>query len=175
MTSGDRPGSDRSGSDKSGNNGPIWRDFLHTLDVLTASAQADLEAAEASATAPPARWRRGFTVELLAAAAPEGVVLPETEVLGEGAELGVHIVPSDFELRVTLQLQGFAALDRYGGQEARVVSANGAIDYRVRFSRSGAAVCALANTPGVREGLGKFLVLFRADSEGETDDPETPL
>jgi hypothetical protein len=141
-----------------------WRDFLRTLDVLTASAKADLEAEEASAP----QWRPAFAVELLAAAHAEGVRLPETEILCEGNELAVQIAPSDFELRVTLQLQGFAALDQYGGQEARVVSANGAIDYRVRFSASGTAVCMLANKPKIREGLGKFSVLFQAEgAEGE--------
>jgi hypothetical protein len=136
-----------------------WRDFLRTLDVLTASAKADLEAGEASGP----QWRPAFTAELLAAAQPEGVKLPETEILCEGNELAVQIASSDFELRVALQLQGFSALDQYGGQEARVVSANGAIDYRVRFSASGSAICMLANKPKIREGLGKFSVLFQTD------------
>jgi hypothetical protein len=136
-----------------------WRDFLRTLDALTASAKGDLEAADASDDG----WRPAFDVELLAAASPDGISLPETEILCAGAELAARIAESDFELRLTLQLQGFATLDQYGGREARVVSENSAIDYRICFSASGAAVCLLANKPKIREGLGKFAVLFKPE------------
>jgi hypothetical protein len=153
-----------------------WRDFLDALDALTAMAKGDVEAAAAARerSSPGPCWRPAFAVELLAASRPEGVELPETEFLSESAELAVRIAISDFELRVTLQLQGFAALEEYAGREARLVSDNGAIDYRLRFSPLGAAVCALANKPAVREGLRSFKVLVSpAAEDAEPQDAET--
>jgi hypothetical protein len=133
-----------------------WQGFLETIDLVTASALADLEAG----AEPKRRWRRTFQVELLAAASGDGVELPETGILSEGSELGVTITPEDRRLIVRLQLQGFATLDQFGGREARLVSDNGAIDYRFTFAHSGSAVCILADDSRVREGLCKCAVFF---------------
>jgi hypothetical protein len=141
-----------------------WRGFLKTIDLLTAAA---LEELEAQAGHESTRWERKFEVVLLAAASAEGIRLPESEVLSQGSELGVTITPGNEQLFLKLQLQGFATLDQFGGREARLVSENGAIDYRFRFAASGQAICILADRLSVREGLGKFAILFQ-EGDGES-------
>ncbi len=135
-----------------------WRGFLKTIDLLTAAALSELDA---EAELKSGRWERKFEVVLLAAASQDGVRLPESEVLSEGSELAVTITPEDEQLFLKLQLQGFATLDQFGGREARLVSDNGAIDYRFRFGTSGSAICVLADRVRIREGLGKFAVFFQ--------------
>jgi hypothetical protein len=139
-----------------------WRSFLHTIDLLTAAALADLDA---EAELKPASWTRKFEITLLAAAGADGVRLPSSEVLSEGNELGVVITPEHGQIFLKLQLQGFAALEQFGGREARLVSDNGAIDYRLHFNSSGSAACVLSDASSVREGLSKFAIFF---AEGDT-------
>ncbi len=139
-----------------------WRDFLYTLDVVTNSAVADLEAGTGN-------WVKGFDVILLAAASEGGLKLPESEVLAEGSELGITMLSEGPEMKLNLQLQGFAALDTYGGRAARLVSENGAIDYRLRFSDGGAATCMLSDAPKVREGLGRFAVFFLENGDAASE------
>lgn len=140
---------------------PLWRDFAHTVSVLTASALAANEAgAPAARGAAPLRQ---FDFELLAAAGDTQVKLPQSELLARGSELGVTIEEQADELWLKLQLKGFAALRENAGREARLVSANGAIDYRFRFSGKGAAVCVVADTPEVREGLRSFSIAVNGD------------
>ncbi len=134
-----------------------WRGFLQAIDFLTAAALADLDA---EAELKPSSWERRFEIVLLAAAGEDGVQLPGSEVLSEGNELGIRIAPDSGQLLLKLQLQGFAALDEFGGREARLVSDNGAINYRFRFNSGGAATCVLSDRTHVREGLGKFAIFF---------------
>lgn len=136
-----------------------WRAFLEAIDMVTASALAELDAE----SEPMSEWRCIFQVELLAAAGSDTVRLPETGVLSEGSDLGVTVTPEHRGLVVRLQLQGFATLDRFGGRDARLLSDNGAIDYRCVFSRGGAAVCILADEPHVRAGLCKCAVFFKEE------------
>lgn len=146
-----------------------WRDFAHTVLVLSARARnAQRESGRSSPrgehTQLPAsrRFVRRFECNLLAAAT-SGFTLPKAEVLAEGGGLGITIDDRDNEIRVTLQLKGFAALTGYAGREARLVSADGAIDYAFRFSEGGTGLCVLANAPAVHTALSSLSVLVAED------------
>lgn len=132
------------------------RDFAHTLLVITARALAEHEIR--SATSTQGRAKR-YQITLLAAAPGEAVALPKSEVSADGGELGITIEEQEDGLRIKVQLYGFAALQAHGGRAARLVSANGAIDYAFRFSGQGTGVCMLADTPEVRAGLASCSVV----------------
>ncbi len=138
-----------------------WHDFRHTALVLTASALAEHDLATAGGRARPRIAT--FAFDLLAAAGASDVKLP-SELLSPGTDLAATF---DFgragEIRVSLQLKGFAALKENAGRPARLMSANGAIDYAFRFGDRGAAICVLADTSAVRDGLKAFLVVVEQD------------
>lgn len=143
-----------------------WRDFAHTVSVLTANALAAHE--RTASGAPAALPAPRFEFEVLAAAEEADAKLPGTEFLARGSALGATIEERPGELWINLQLKGFAALSEAAGREARLVSANGAIDYRFRFSDRGTAVCVVADTRQVREGLKHFSVAVDGE-EAEQD------
>jgi hypothetical protein len=139
----------------------LWRDFRHTMRVITASALAQHDLAATGGRAAPRVTT--FTFDLLAAAAAADVRLPERR-LSTGSELAAELDDSRAgEIRLSLQLKGFAALKENAGRPARLVSANGAIDYAFRFGDHGGAVCVLADMPEVRDGLKAFSVLVEQE------------
>jgi hypothetical protein len=137
-------------------NPPEWDKFDEMIGRVTALAVAEAEHAEWN----KGGWRQEFEVDMLAAAGAQGFSEGTSEVLAIGSELGAQIVPLEQGVEVKLQLQGFPALEAFGGRPARLVSANGAIDYRLRFDTEGAARCLLSDTPRIREGLSRFALFF---------------
>jgi len=134
-----------------------WRDFAHTLRVLTASTFARHEISRTHGHLD--RLVKRYEVELLAAASADQLSLPQSSVTAAGGSLSVSFEERGTELWVRLQLKGFTALSELAGREARLKSANGAVDVGFRFSGEGTAVCVLSNEPAVREGLARFEVL----------------
>lgn len=64
------------------------------------------------------------------------------------------------ELRLSVQAQGYAALQRVAGRTARLRSPDGAIDLRCGFDAAGRALVVLADSDAVRNTLGQlFLTL----------------
>jgi hypothetical protein len=64
------------------------------------------------------------------------------------------------ELRLSVQAQGYAALQRVAGRAARLRSPDGAIDLRCGFDGAGRALAVLADSDAVRNTLGQlFLTL----------------
>ena len=130
-----------------------WLDFAHTAVVLTASALAQEEIANGRGAPRIAR----FAFDLLAAADPGQVTLPG-RLTASGNELSATVEEGSGEIRVVLQLKGFGALKENAGRAGRLVSVNGAIDYAFRFGERGSALCVLAETPAIRDGLKAFSV-----------------
>jgi hypothetical protein len=128
------------------NDRQMWRDFDHTVRVVTARALAEIDVNHG---APVTR----FAVTLLAAAGSTGINLPTGEVLAEGRQLGIRIVTHTGELAVTLQLKGFAALTAHKRQPGRLTTLSGTFDVLFQFSERGTAICLLPDTPEVRLGL----------------------
>jgi hypothetical protein len=139
-----------------------WHDFAHTLRVVTAAALARHDLLRGQVGSP--RFVKRFEVMLLAAAA-ESVALPKSDVIALGGGLAVAFEEREEGLWVKLQLKGFAALQANANRQARLVSANGAIDYAFCFGGTGGAVCVLANVPDVRLGLASLTVLVEAPVE----------
>jgi hypothetical protein len=139
-----------------------WADFAHTLRVVTASALARQEL-QLSPSLPPI-FRKRYELTLLAAAGST-VTLPRGEVVVPGGGLTIAFEEGQGGIRVRLQLKGYAALRSNADRQARLVSSNGAIDYAFRFGRSGGAVCVLAGSPEVREGLSNLAVLVEVVDE----------
>lgn len=153
---------DDSTSDKGNAAENLRRDFLHTAGVLIASAITCCNMA--AAVAEP-QWRgRRFDFLPLAAATHSGDAGPAQLTARDGA-LVATVETRDDALWVRLQLRGFAALKENAGQDARLVSANRAIDYWFRFDADGGATCVLANEPAVREGLTDFFVVMRGEPD----------
>lgn len=138
------------------------RDFLHTAGVLIGSAITccDMAAAEAE----PLWEGRRFDFLPMAAAASSGEAA-SSQILARDGALAVTIETRDDAIWLRLQLKGFAALQQNAGQDARLVSANRAIDYRFRFGTDGGATCVLANEPAIKQGLTDFCVVIRAEAD----------
>lgn len=135
----------------------------YTLAVLRAS----LEAGEHVA------WlhrygARQHEFRLLAAA---GQPIPELPVKGWhdlARSMKIQVVPVAGELRITLQAEGFAALERIADRAARLESPDGAIDVRFRFDSAGGGIAVLADTPAVRQALAHCYLSL---DDGAPDEP----
>ncbi len=139
----------------------IIRDFTHTVLVLRARALAADEMVQVGeGRTEPVKI---FELTLLAAAAPGEIQLPQREVVTPDGAIGITFERTEGVVRVLLQLKGFAALSAFGGHAARLIAGNGSIDYAFRFDDRGAAVCSLADTPAVVEGLGVLRIVVQLD------------
>ena len=147
----------------------LWRNFAHTIMVITARARVQDRGRSVDGAIP--RRRKGdrvpdsstyiprFEITLLAAAASSSFTLPKAEIPAESGGLGITIEDGVTEIQVTLQLKGFAALSANAGREARLVSSDGVIDYAFRFSEAGTGTCVLAASPEVRASIVNLSVL----------------
>jgi hypothetical protein len=139
----------------------MWRNFAHSVAVATASVLARHELTKASPK-PPTFVKR-FTITPLAAAGEAELKLPGSAMLAQGGDLQVTFEDRPGEIWVALQILRYAALRENAGQEARLVSTNGAINYAFRFSGAGQAVCVLSDDPNVRAGLKSFAIHVATD------------
>jgi hypothetical protein len=64
------------------------------------------------------------------------------------------------ELRATFQAMGYAAMVRYGGKSARMMSLDGEIEIAFRFDVGGRGIAVLADRPAVRRALGDFVIVL---------------
>jgi hypothetical protein len=152
----------------------LRRDFAHTLTVTVASALAadDLAHRRQKETADnvqggrPSNLRetrvRRFEIRLLAAAGTE-LALPRQEILTPDGAIGIRFEPSDGEIRVHLQLKGFAALSSFARRAGRLTGGDGVVDHVFRFDQDGAALCVLADSPVIRAALGNLRILVDLD------------
>jgi hypothetical protein len=161
--------------------GDGWGDFAHTVQVITASAVARhamdvagggrVAASAGTGGRLPANRSivKQFNITLLAASAATGFALPMTEFLVDGGMLGVLIDERTVkgEIRIVLQLKGYAAMQQSAGREAYIVSDNGSIDTIIQFSPRGAAFFVLDDLPGVRAGLRNFKLMTLDDDVGD--------
>jgi len=85
--------------------------------------------------------------------------------------LRIRVQTIDSELRVSLQAEGYAALQRVTGQGARLSSRDGMIDLRVRFDAAGHALAVLADSPAVRRALEHLQLLLDAPPEAAAGEP----
>lgn len=152
-----------------------WEDFTHTMRVLTASAlarydegaernQQELRNADSRRPTPAKRRSSAsrYEIMLLAAADTKVPRLPKSKVTSKNGGLTVLFREGPGEITAILQLQGFLEIRKNAGLEGRLVSTNGAIDYRFRFGRDGKAECVLDNSSAVRLGLAHLIVHVEA-------------
>jgi hypothetical protein len=153
----------------------LWRDFAHTLTVAMASALAADDRARENAkqvldlptgrlpSGPPTDRTKQFDIRLLAAAGAE-FVLPQQEILTPDGAVGVRFDPRAGEIRIHLQLKGFAALSGFADRAGRLTGGDGIIDHVFRFDQGGAALCVLADNPNVRAALGELRIIVDLDT-----------
>ena len=140
----------------------------YTTAVVLASAAAreDIEWLQ--------RHRAGrFEFRLLAAAA-QSTPLPPVEGWHDARRLlRINVAVVANELRVFVQAEGYAALQRVAGRGGRLVSANGVIDVQLTFDAAGHAVVVLADNAAVRNALESLsLTLDQSDEDDALrDDP----
>lgn len=128
-----------------------YRDFAHTVRVITARSLAEHDAAD---DLPVVR----YSLSLVAAAGATGINLPVGEVLVEGRQLGIRFEPRLGELEVTLQLKGIAALKAHRRQIGRLTSLAGLFDVVFQFSDRGLAVCVVPDNVEVRQALSTCMI-----------------
>jgi len=135
-------------------------DMAYTVDVLVASAlaRADLQSLRGQA-------ERRFEFKLLAAAGHAVPGLPEAGWHDLRRLLKVEISPLNQELRLSMQAEGYAALQRVARQSARLYSADGRIDLRVSFDATGRALAVLTDTAAIRGALGHFYVMLETPAD----------
>jgi hypothetical protein len=131
----------------------------HTIAVVLASA-----AARADLMWLQHRVERRFEFRLLAAAGQETPELPARGWHDLRRLLKIQALTLGSELRLSIQAEGYAALRRVAGRNARLTSADGALDVRFRFDGAGNAFAALESTASVRNALAHLrLVLDESD------------
>lgn len=122
--------------------------FIRTLSVVLASVTAEAECREQYQPHPS-----HFDFQLMAAAASECPALPDAPWLDLSRLLSITIASEQHELILTLQAQGFAALQRVAGRPARLDSADGLLQIPFGFDASGSGRIQLADRPEVRDAL----------------------
>ena len=132
------------------------RDFRFTVEVLLAVAVAGETLDQERATPPPANVNLRF--ELLAAAETAEPTLPAEGWYDPQRLILARVSEEPGRLRLTLQAQGFAALERFAGRKAVVRDDAGRLDYPFGFDAGGQGVCFLADSAAVRAALRAFTV-----------------
>jgi hypothetical protein len=135
-----------------------WRNFKFTVDVILAAALAHDDLVEAQSNEQPARSALRFN--LLAAAAAEDPALPRSEWRDTQQLVTASLIEHDGELRIAFQALGFAALTRFAGRAARLVSSDGQIEIGFRFDSGGHGFAALADNQDIRRALADFLIVL---------------
>ena len=142
-------------------------DMAYTVDVVIASALArgDFDASVRASA-------RRFEFRLLAAASePEpGLPLAGWHDLRRLLKLEIGVIHQ--ELRLSLQAEGYAALQRVARRSARLYSPDGRIDLRLSFDSVGRALAVLADTAEIRAALTHVYVLV--EERAEPPDPPGP-
>ena len=122
--------------------------FSYTLSVLLASLTADAECRELKQPVPS-----HFDFQLMAAATSASPALPEAAWLDLSRLLSITVSHEQNDLVLTLQAQGFAALQRIAGRQARLDSADGLLQIPFGFDATGTGRLQLADQPEVRDAL----------------------
>ena len=127
----------------------------YTTAVILASAQArdDLEWLHRRALSQ-------FEFRLLAAASQSAPTPPAQGWYDLKRSLHINVTMLENELRLSLQAQGYAALQRVAGRGGQLVSPDRAIDVHLRFDAAGYALIVLANSLPVRHALEHFHLIL---------------
>src|SRR5262249_46286240 len=134
-----------------------WRDFKFTVDVILSAALAREDLAEIQASETPSAALR---FNLLAASATETPALPANEWRDTRQLVSASFSESEGELRVTFQALGYAAMTRFAGRAARMVSSDGEIEIAFRFDSGGRGIAVLSDSSGVRQALADFSIVL---------------
>ncbi len=156
-----------------------WRDFAHTVEVITGSALAEHERHTSKVAATetvPSATRTGragggkprhyvtlFELERLAAASAEELSVRKGELYTRDGNIVGKFAPNDGHLRLSLQLKGYALLSTYGGRMARLTCFNGVQSDSFRFDERGSAELELPDDAATQEGLGRVTLDFSED------------
>lgn len=132
------------------------RDLRFTTAVLLAGALAN----EQRRTHDRGTVAMTFTFTLLAAANAPLMRFPDEGWRDANHLLAARVDARDGELRLTLQAQGYAALNRVAGREARLTCPGGAIDQWFRFDACGYGLVVLRDQPEIHLALRHFQVLL---------------
>jgi hypothetical protein len=127
------------------------RDFEHTVRVVTAR----IHAGDTFTSRVPTQQ---FVFSLKAASSAIGTQLPRGEILAPGSQLGVSMVAQGNNLRITIQLKGFKALQAHRGKPGRLISEDGRVHVPFRFDEKGAATCLMTDSDISRGGLAHFRI-----------------
>ena len=122
--------------------------FSCTLSVLLASLSADAECRELRQPVPS-----HFDFQLMAAATSASPALPEAAWMDLSRLLSITVSQDQNDLVLTVQAQGFAALQRVAGRQARLDSADGLLRIPFGFDATGTGRLQLADQPEVRDAL----------------------
>ena len=136
------------------NDKKAWRDFAHATGVLLGAALAEFEA-EASSEAPSGCV---FAFELMAAASDAAFHFPDGAVQAREGGMTANLRSHEGEMRLELQLVGYAALQDGAGHQARLRTRDGAIDQVLAFDQQGSVVCSFAEEASLRQSLSAFTV-----------------
>ena len=101
-----------------------------------------------------------LTFTLLAAANAPLMRFPEEGWRDANHLLAARVEAHDGELRLNLQAQGYAALNRVAGREARLTCPSGAIDQWFRFDARGYGLVVLRDQPEIQIALRHFQILL---------------
>ena len=111
---------------------------------------------------------RQYEFRLLAAA---GLPVPELPVRGWhdlGRSLRIQVVQAAHELRISIQAEGFAALQRVANRAARLESPDGTIDVHFHFDSAGSGLAVLADAPATRQALARCYLSLDESPPGES-------
>ena len=158
----------------------FWRDFAHTVEVITGRALAEQERhtskvavtetvvpfasrAGRAGTGEHRRYVGHFELERLAAASAEELSVRKGELYTRDGNIVGKFAPNDGHLRLSLQLKGYALLSAYGGRMARLTCFNGVQSDTFRFDERGSAELELPDDAATQEGLGRVTLDFAED------------
>ena len=146
------------------------RAAAYTVAVLVAAASAreDMEWLRQHAD-------RRYEFRLLAAAGRSAPEPPAGGWHDLRRLLKMEVVVAAGELRLSVQAEGYAALQRVATRAARLRSPDGLIDLRCGFDAAGRAVAVLENSEAIRKALEHlFLTLDEPRNDGPSDTPRLP-
>lgn len=136
---------------------------LHDSDPVSAARRPQQGATQgASITPKRAADAVCFEFRLLAASARPDPVWPDDGWSDVRHLLAARVESARDALQLSLQAEGFAALQMVAGHAALLRSDDGTIDQQFRFDQRGRGLVVLRDAPDVRRALGHFIVRLLA-------------
>ncbi|WP_152551589.1 hypothetical protein [Polycyclovorans algicola] len=130
-------------------------EFSRTPRVMMNTALATEDARDAQS---PVALR--LHVRLLAAAGQAEPCLPHEGWVDQSRLIKLTPSFAQGELHIAIQAQGYEALQRLAGREARLISANGLLDEALGFDLAGSALLVLRDDVYVQHALTNFQIVI---------------